>query len=482
MNKIVLSLLAFFICFACFSQNNQQRGRNEQVCRTGFTYEISHSPHWGYGKPVVTSVQPYSVASQNGLQINDIIEYIDSVAVADIPFEELDARLNVEGKDETVLIISNLSIQGKRIFIKKDCKRAQSVTEDQLAAAFFLFSPETTGERFFRCPFNTSTTLEPIDFSRFRTFAFTVTDEGNSELELAINDCIEQELLKKRLDIDYITPDLLIQTYYFFDKNPDFRGRNLIEISKRLVFRYDIRQKRMVRLPFLDPSASETEAEYLLQLGFRLIDQKINPGRVVWECEANELLEDIYTLENYARLNIPLMCMQYPYVKHQANVVFRVDQKVYNYTGLCYDLNNPARITSIEANSPAASLGIRRGDQVVSIGGKPVPATWEDLSASYQEFVKETAHFRDPANRYAHPEYTIDAMYWDQEVYTEVTEAFSESRFDIPFAYLFAYAPYVQATGTDLCRFIIKRGNNEQEYIIRPSVRLEQTLSVGISR
>ena len=65
--------------------------------------------------------------------------------------------------------------------------------------------------------------------------------------------------------------------------------------------------------PFLNPTAAETEAEYLLQFGFRLIDQRDVPGRILWECEANELLEDSYRLDEYARIHAPLMCMQYPY-------------------------------------------------------------------------------------------------------------------------------------------------------------------------
>ena len=88
-----------------------------------------------------------------------------------------------------------------------------------------------------------------------------------------------------------------------------------------------------------------------------MIDQAFVPGRILWECEANELLEDSYKLEEYARVHVPLMLMQYPYVKYGRNVLYKVNQKTYNYTGISYDIDRLELITDVDRNSPAYAAG-----------------------------------------------------------------------------------------------------------------------------
>ena len=53
----------------------------------------------------------------------------------------------------------------------------------------------------------------------------------------------------------------------------------------------------------------------------------ISPDVYVWNGEANELLEDSYRLDEYARVHVPLMCMQYPYTKYGRNVPFKGEQE-----------------------------------------------------------------------------------------------------------------------------------------------------------
>ncbi|MCC8153182.1 MAG: DUF4136 domain-containing protein, partial [Tannerellaceae bacterium] len=459
-----------------YAQNQQRKGQQFTICRTGFTYEISKSPNWGHGKPVITSIEPYSSAEQNGLQVDDIIEMIDSIPVTEIPTHEIAGRLNIQGKDETILIISNLSEKNKRIWIKKECKAGNAVTESQLAAAFYLYSPETTAERIFTCPFKTTTTLEPIDFSRFRSFSFGLVDDTLTETETVINEYIEQELLKKGLGLDFTDPDILIQTYYFFDKNPNFKGENLIEVSKTPVYRYDPSYKLMVRLPFLYHTSAEVEAEYLLQLGVRMIDQKITPGRVLWKCEANELLYENFTLANYARIHLPLMLKQYPYVTQTDRVRFKIDQKVYNYTGIQYSLEDVNTVIEVDKNSPAGLAGIRKGDKIETIKGKIVGNSWGELSDSYRNFVTITEELRDPDTRFRHPDYRTRTMYWKRDSYSQVAEIVANST--APFSYLFSYTPYIDPSTSHSCLFVVKRGNNQIEYLLQPILRMEQTLSL----
>ena len=68
-------------------------------------------------------------------------------------------------------------------------------------------------------------------------------------------------MTKKGLVLDIAQPDILIQTFYFFDKNPNFKGANKIQIEKEPTFRYNFTQSKMDSFPFLGNSAAEAEAE-----------------------------------------------------------------------------------------------------------------------------------------------------------------------------------------------------------------------------
>ena len=96
-----------------------------------------------------------------------------------------------------------------------------------------MYSLETTNEQEFVCPFKTTVTSDGVDFGNFKTFAFSTIDENNRKLETVINECIENELTKKGLTVDIAKPDLLIQTFYFFDKNPNYLGANKVLVEKK---------------------------------------------------------------------------------------------------------------------------------------------------------------------------------------------------------------------------------------------------------
>ncbi|MCC8094524.1 MAG: PDZ domain-containing protein [Tannerellaceae bacterium] len=194
MKKSILSIVLLLASFTIIAQS-----QNDWVCRLGFDYEISWLPNWGKGKPVITSVYPYSSAEQSGLKVHDIIETIDGVPVTDLSTEEIAEKMNIAGKHEVLFTISNLAATDKKVTVRKECKPANAITEDQLAVAFSMYSLESTSERTFICPFMTTVTPEPIDFAVFRTFAFSAIDHTNT-LEQTINDCIEKELVKKRDD------------------------------------------------------------------------------------------------------------------------------------------------------------------------------------------------------------------------------------------------------------------------------------------
>ena len=186
MKRAILSVLLLFAFLTGFAQN-----RN--ICRLGITYDISQSDHWGKNKPVITSVIPYSPAELAGVKTNDIIIAIDGVQTTDISSEEIGEMLNPAGKNEVLLTIGNLANPAKQVLVKKECKKGNAITEEQLATAFSMYSLETTSEQEFVCPFKTTVTADPVDFGKFKTFAFSAIDENNSKLETAINESIEKE-------------------------------------------------------------------------------------------------------------------------------------------------------------------------------------------------------------------------------------------------------------------------------------------------
>lgn len=475
MKKSVI-LSALLLVATAFSGLAQDR--NASICRLGFTYDISQSKNWGAGKPVVKGVIPYSSAEQAGVRPNDVIEAISGVPVASVSATDIPQMLNPAGKDDVVLTIRNLSTDSRQVMVRKECKMPNAITEDQLATAFEMYSLETTNEQEFVCPFKTTVTGDSVDFGDFHTFAFSAIDENNRQLETQINESIADELTKKGLTIDIERPDLLVQTFYFFDKNPNFVGVNKVLVDKEPTFRYDFAHSKMVKLPFLNYAAAEAEAEYLLQFGIRIIDQKEVVGRVLWECEANELLEESYRLDEYARVHAPLMCMQYPYAKYGRNVPFKVSRKTYNYTGISYDIDDLAQVVGVDANSPAAAAGIRPGDQIEKIGKQKMNHSAEEFSAAYKRFISGTMRYRDPKTQFTDANGFKYCMMWDVFKYAQIADAAQEADYLPAFSYLYFFTPYINPSGNNACTFVVRRGKNRSEVIIRPTIRSEVTVEI----
>ena len=474
MKKAILSVILLFAFLTGFAQS-----RNGIVCRLGFTYEISLSNNWGKGKPVIKNVQPYTPAEQAGIKRSDIIEAIDGVSVNNISPEEIDQMLNPAGKNDVMLTVRNLSTTPtKQVIVKKECKKSNAITEDQLASAFAMYSMETTNDQEFTCPFKTIVTSDSVNLAGFKTFAFAAIDENNRKIETAINECIENELTKKGLSVDIERPDMLVQTFYFFDKNPNYMGTNKVQVKKEPTFRYNFSHNKMEQFPFLNNAASEADAEYLLQFGFRLIDQRDIPGRVLWECEANELMEDSYRLDTYARVHVPLMCMQYPYVKYSRNVKFLVSKKSYNYTGISYNIDQLELVSDVDRNSPAYAAGIRPKDIIEKIGRHKLNHSAEEFSSAYKQFITKTMPYRDPKTQFTDANGFKRCMFWDTFKYPQVADAIQKSDYLGAFSYLYYFTPYINPSGNNTCTFNIKRGKTKLEVIIRPTIRTESTVEI----
>ena len=417
MRSVILSTLLLVLAVCTVSAQN----RNTSICRLGFTYDISQSKNWGNNKPVIKSVIPYSSAEQAGIKKYDVIEEINGVPVTEISVDEIPQLLNPAGRNDVLLTISNLSSPSKQVLVKKDCKKSNAITEDQLASAYAMYSLETTNEQEFVCPFKTTVTSDGVDFGNFKTFAFSTIDEN---------------------------------------------------------YRYNFSHSKMEKFPFLNYAAAEAEAEYLLQFGIRIIDQKDIPGRVLWECEANELLEDSYRLDEYARVHVPLMCMQYPYTKYGRNVPFKVSKKTYNYTGISYDIDKLDQVVDVDRNSPAYAAGIRPRDIIEKIGRHKMDHSAEEFSSAYKRFITNTMQYRDPKTMFTDANGFKYCMFWDVFKYPQIADASQSSDYLPAFSYLYYFAPYINPSGNNACTFNIKRGKTKLEVIIRPTIRSEVTVEI----
>ena len=470
--------VALLVVLLFVIQWNSLSAQNPLVCRLGFTYEISRSPNWGMGKPVITGVYPYSSAEQMGLKASDIIESIDGVPVTSVTEADIVGLLNPAGKNDVMLTITNLESREKQTSVRKDSKRLNAMSEDQLASAYSMYSLETTSDRLFVCPFTTTVTEDAIDFSMFKTFAFTDVDENNRRLEEVVNAAIETALTRKGMVFSPENPDILVQTFYFFNKNPNYMGSNKVVVHRAPTYRYNYTTKHIDRLPFLNYRTAEAEAEYLLQFGFRFIDQRYQKGRVIWECEANELLESAYRLESYAQFHIPLMCMQYPYVKYKKNVPFSIVKKSYNYTGISYDVNRLEQVAEVDRSSAAFAAGIRARDIIEKIDNHSMSHSTDEFGAAYKRFIVNTSGLRDAKTLFTDANGFRHCAYWDKDKYMEVAMALRDSRYLPAFSYLYKFAPYVDPSAANTCTFFIKRGNNRMEKVIKPTVRTEAMITI----
>lgn len=345
-----------------------------------------------------------------------------------------------------------------------------------------MYSVENTHDRLFICPFITKTTDDAVDFSQFGTFDFTETDDKSiSKIESAINNTLKSELTKKGLRQQSINPDFVINTYYKFNKNPNFKKKSRETAEQSPTFRYDITRDRVTKFPFYDSSTPENEAEYILQFGIRFIDQRHVRGRVLWECEANELMSSPYAVDEYASIHIPLMCMQFPYVKYERNAQFILTKKNYNYTGLHYSIYELNKIVDVDYGSPASKAGVKRGDIIDRINGKRMDHTADEFTAAYRQFITNTLKYRDSGTRFTNANGFPNCMFWDKFKYPQIARVFENDKYMTGFSYLYFFAPYVNPEGADanVCILHLRRGTEKLEYIIRPQRRSEKTIELN---
>jgi hypothetical protein len=263
------------------------------------------------------------------------------------------------------------------------------------------------------------------------------------------------------------------------DKNPNFRRKSRDTENQAPTIRYDIARDRITRFPFYNFSTPESESEYILQLGVRIIDRLYIPGRVLWESEANELMSAPYSIEDYATVHLPLMCMQFPYIKYNRNVQFILTKKGFNYTGINYNIYKLNEVVEVDPLSPAFEAGIRPGDIIERIENKRMDYSSDEFTAAYRTFISTTVKFRDTGTRFTDANGFPNCMFWDTFKYTQISKIINNDKYKTAFSYLYAFAPYVNPERSSLCTFNIRRSGEKMQIVVRPVFYSEKTIELN---
>ena len=451
-----------------------------EICQYGFTFEISTQKNWGYGQPVILSIIPNTSADAAGLRIYDIIEKINDNPTSGENIETIITWLK-NADNQIQLTISNLSGNQINRTLDKYCRKSNSLTEKDLAGIYSFYSLENVQTRAFDCPFKTTVNPE-FNLIQYTNFGFATPDPNNQELEKMINAAIQKSLEQKGLKHSERNPDLIIQTHYSNEANLNFRNNNNTD-KLPIVCRYNTRTKSMENLPiYYNPLINSNQAKFFLKLVIRLIDNKKKNNSVVWECEANELLQSDYSLADYAEFHVPLMFMQYPYPKSAEVAQFYYSRSKYNYTGINYNMDKLKEITEVAPSSPAEKAGIKAGDIIENINGIKFENNIKSADNKYRQFIYKTLPLRNPATQFTNAEGFSRCMYWDEMKYFLILNEFSKPDFSTAFSYLFYFEPYINSSGMNIVNFSIKRGRQKEDIRIIPVIVTEETFIVTSDR
>jgi hypothetical protein len=452
------------------------QGESSYVCRHGFTFEMSTQKNWGYAKPVVLTVTPNTSADAAGIRVYDIIEEIDGKKTENQMIETIVDWMQNSRREKLTLIISNLKDSSKVVALTKRCTLTNALNEKDLTGVYAFYSLENAQTQTFTCPFNTNAT-SGMNFKSYKTFGFAPADENNRDTEEMINAAIRTSLEGKGLKFVRNNPDLLVNTYYSYHKNLNYRKNDRVN-QFPIETRYDVSVRKMTPLPiYYNPLINSTQAEYFLNLGIRFVDKKRSTDNrivIVWECEANELIQSgNYTVGKYAAFHIPLMLMQYPYIKSNEVAKFHYSHLRYNYTGINYNIDKLKEIVDIDRVSPVSKSELQIGDKIVEINGIKFNDNPKSAADKYKQFIYKTMNLRDPETQYTDAEGFTKCMFWDKFRYAEVNREFMKSDYSTAFSYLFYFEPYINLSGTNIVTFLVERNKQKVEVKVKPLIITE---------
>lgn len=473
-------LITYIVLSFTFLQINAQSV--PVICRAGFAFEISNNPNWGSGEPVVINITPGSPAERAGLKLNDIILEVNDKGTYLKPHHTIKEWMLDNNKSYIDISIRNLETDFKTIRIDKDCKSRFGIDESKLASVFAFYSLEDVQNRSFHIPMKITTNPEAV-FSDYNTFDFAPVDENTPDIDSRISAIFERMLTKRGLKRDTEDPDLIIQTFYSYQNNPEYQPESLVE-SKESVYnwRFDIESDRMIKLPLFSPVelVENDNVPYFLEFGYRFYDRKhISPDNMVmvWECEIKELVKSNYGLESYLETNLPLILLKYPYPGNLNLATYELNFLKYNYTGISYDIDDIAKVAYVDPGSPAAEAGIKTGDYIRSIQGVKLSNNLKELTNSYRMFISETMDLRNPQTRYTDTNGYDKCMFWEVGEYNTVYKTLNRRNYRTAFIYLFNFNQYIDWNTPRKLSVEIERGDKKIHFEVEPKIHKSAQIS-----
>lgn len=467
MKHITFSLLVLFITMGLTAQTQK-----EETCHFGITFEISNNPCWGYGEPVILSVEPFSPAEKAGIKPGDIIMEINGTATYLRDYKTIASWLFDTFSPSAVFTIRNMDTYFKEYELGRKCEEISSLSESAMASAFSMYSVEDTQERGFSIPAQILNNKN-VDYSDYHTFNFII-DPDAPEIDKEIMAIIEKALLQKGLTRSVNDPDMMVQTYYTYQPNTKYDATRSANIDQ-YIWRYDSRTEQMIKLPILSGNAAaQSYGRYMLEYGIRFFDRKyVDPTKLtqIWDCQVVEYLSNKYSLEEYARIHTPLLLMNFPYTTNTNSVNYVVSYKKYNYTGISLDVNDMKRITNVDEASPAYLAGIRTGDILKKIGDMKFNVSKDELTNGYKRFIIETMKYRDEKTRFTDANGYPDCMYWDKYEYKKVAKSFEKSIYVPNFSYLYNFNKYVVENPPARLLFEVETRRQKRSFEVKPEVR-----------
>lgn len=474
--RTIVSLVLLTLIAATGRSDAQKAGQAATRCDVGLLYQISYQESWGDSHAVVVEVIPHSPADRAGLRPGDVILAVEGRNTRELSEETITALILDPTRDVVHLTMRRIGVPTQEVTLTKECTPSGVLTEDLLAEAFGMYSLEDVTTRRFTMPF-IYTLPTKRDFMKYNTFSFADKQVSMKPGARAI----AQQLKRKGLKELPEGGQLRVVYRSAFEENPNYRPgseANLDPGFKNYLVTHRGEDYQVDHFPFLSINTPAFSGKYRMTSDIELYDAEDDTK--VWSVSSRELLNQQYDADRYVVNFAYLMFANYPFVRYVMNPTFVLHRDQYLYTGVGYDMTNLQLISTVAPDSPAAKAGLRSGDIVKSINGRPLDSSVDKVSSAYKDFLRKTWKYRAKSTVYPDDNGFRQCMYWDPNSYAEIAREFDKADWLAAFSYLFAHNPYVlstedkvAATGSQEVSIIFEvvREGTTQPIIVRPVLK-----------